>query len=315
MGIIKRSGFDGKRTLWPLGTDGKLTILNGETVTLTPGNSYDYAGIDVQAGGTLAIAAHSTYAFTEIGCLGDCVIDGTLEGDSKYSGTSQTTASETMTDSLAVSHQGGWGGAGGAGSGGAQNSPAAESTNGSPGTAGTAGSGGAVGPGGPGVNSGPTAPVATSAAGGSGNSNGTGGTSSYGRLWDAGFTNQGTPAPGGARGNTGSAIYLRVVGEYSGSGTINISGSAGSSGQDSGSGSGAAPGGGGGGSGGSGGEFTVRANSTGASTPSISKSGGSGGPGGAATPNPTIGGTGASGGSGSTGSSSVTEFDDGEGDF
>jgi len=67
------------------GADGDLVILNGQTVDVVEGSVKQYNSITINTGGTLRITG-STGAWTEIGCKGNAVINGTIIARAGYDG-------------------------------------------------------------------------------------------------------------------------------------------------------------------------------------------------------------------------------------
>jgi hypothetical protein len=59
------------------GSDGDLVINNGQTVTVPEGSVKKYSSINIASGGFLVISGNGG-GWTEIGCAGDCVIDGQI---------------------------------------------------------------------------------------------------------------------------------------------------------------------------------------------------------------------------------------------
>jgi hypothetical protein len=252
------------------GINGALSIANGQTVNILEGGTYQYSSINIAAGGTLQIIG-TAGGWTEIGCQGNCAINGTiivragLEGESTSGvGTfTKTSAFEIGTLSYTLAQAAG--GAGGAGGGGA----------------------------------GFKAPPNTNFGGGGAQSAGNGG---GGGIGAANGVSPGSPGGGGgAKGNHGKGLHLYVEGTLSGTGSINASARAGYNGGSGGGGNG---GGGGGGGGGSGGRIVVRYAAL-AQMPALSVAAGGAGIGGAGGTGwdtyPTVGGSnGAAGSVGST---------------
>jgi len=242
---------------WLTGLDGGLVITSGNTVTLAPGDIKDYSSIDVQSGGTLEVSAvGSTGDWTIIGCTGNCNVDGDVKliNGEHAGGTFATVAPDTTVLSYTTTQSlGGVGGdapgftgsseASGNGGGGASpesNGSAASPTDGGDGGSTGDGSGGAGG-------------VITGNDGGDG------------------FVPVGAPTfgvgpggGGGSRGSHGQSLYLKIGGDFTGTGFIDAAGQTGGDGGDggpSGTDIGANidnPGGGGGAAGGSGGKIQIR---------------------------------------------------------
>jgi hypothetical protein len=311
--------------------DGDLLILNGQTVSVAEGSVKQYRNIQINTGGVLQITG-TTGAWTEIGCSGDCIVNGQIiaragyDGQATHNGGSftKTSAFGIGTLSYSVAQQnGGTGGNGsgvtasagrgglqanGIGGGGAGGGPGgnggAGGLNGQSSNAYPGGTGGGLGNGGNSINDGSNAYP----RGGNGASGGGGGlyTSSSGKISIE--TAYGGGGAGAYKGHHGKGLTLYVEGALSGIGSIICSGRAGfvgGAGVDF-SGTGGADGGGGGGgaggAGGSGGSLILKYGSL-VSTPSISVAGGAGGAGGAG--NNAAGATGSSGLNGSYSLSSI----------
>jgi hypothetical protein len=78
---LKRDGKGGpsfvdKGSLWPVGTEGDLLVLNGQTRVLGGGLVHDFQNCQIDAGAVLEIAA--TSAWTVLGCRGNLVLNGQI---------------------------------------------------------------------------------------------------------------------------------------------------------------------------------------------------------------------------------------------
>lgn len=291
------------------GVDGGLIVLNGQTVDVVEGSVKQYSSIDIQTGGILRITGN-TGAWTEIGCSGNCIINGQIiaragyDGQATHGGGSFTKTSAFGMGALSYSvtqQNGGTGGNGsgvtatagrgglqanGIGGGGAGGGPGgnggAGGENGQSSNSYPGGTGGGLGNGGNSINDGSNAYP----RGGNGASGGGGGlyAASTGKI-SIEFAYGGGGA-GAYKGHHGKGLTLYVEGALSGIGSIICSGRAGfigGAGVDfSGTGGADAGGGGGGagGAGGSGGALILKYRSL-VSSPSISVAGGVGGAGGA----------------------------------
>ena len=297
--------------------DGDLLILNGQTVSVAEGSVKQYRNIQINTGGVLQITG-TTGAWTEIGCSGDCIVNGQIiaragyDGEATHSGGSfsKTSAFGIGTLSYSVAQQNGGAGANGigvtasAGRGGAQAvGIGGGGAGGGPGGNGGAGgqngqsssypggAGGGLGNGGNSINDGSGAYP----RGGNGASGGGGGFLILGTKIEILYGGGGA---GAYKGHHGKGLNLYVEGALSGIGSIICSGRAGFVGgagvdfSGTGGGDGGGGGGGGGGAGGSGGSLILKYGSL-VSTPSISVAGGTGGAGGS--------GNNAAGASGSSG--------------
>lgn len=274
------------------GANGALNIGAGQTVSIAGGGVYQYTSINIAATGTLQITG-ATGGWTEIGCQGNCVINGTiyarsgLEGAATNNAGTFTKTSAFELGSLSYTITQAAGGAGGRGGDGSY-TPLKGSATTSSGLSGAAQSAG---------------------------SGGTGGGGGFG-AWDG--SDRVSGGAGGLRGNHGRGIVLYVEGTLSGTGSINASGRTGYNGSAGGAGSGSngnargGGGGGGAGAGGSGGRIIIRYAAL-TSLPTLSVSAGAAGTrgnGGTFTGNGgaagTIGGTGASGTAGTTSTGLIT---------
>lgn len=303
------------------GQDGALVITSGQTIDLAEGSVRQYSSINIASGGTLRITG-TTGAWTEIGCQGDCIINGQIiaragyDGQATHSGGTFTKTSAFGLGSLSYTIGQIAGGAGGKGNfdiaGGAQSlgrggggGGGNGGTGGTNGAAGTnsnwafGGAGGGLGNGSAGQN----AVSSTPGAGGAGASGGGGG----GLFSFKGTAYYGGGGGGGYKGHHGKGLVLYVEGTLSGTGSIVVSGRAGFAG---GNGGGSNPtsevggGGGGGGAGGSGGSIVLRYRS-GVTLPALSVVGGAGGAGGTALQSAYFG---ANGFAGSNGISSISQI-------
>jgi hypothetical protein len=290
------------------GADGNLTIAAGATVDVAEGSVKQYNSINIAVGGTLRITGGAG-AWTEIGCKGNCVIDGTilvqtgLNVPATHSGGTFTKTSAfglgnlSYTIDQALGGSGSTGGDGGIIGGGR---PGGTQLNGNGGGGGGVGNG--AGAGGNGESNGA---AGSNGAGGVGNSTLGNGTAASGAIGGAGGGGGGGGAQvsggagggGGYRGRHGKGLVLYIEGTISGSGAIFASGGNGFTGA-SGSLSGSVRGGsGGGGAGGSGGKVIVKYRN--GVVPTISTFGGFGGVGGAGGNGAAAGGTGQPGYAGS----------------
>ena len=315
---------------WPYGSDGSLTIINGQTIQLTAGSIKDYTNLTINTGGILEITG-STGAFTYIGCSGNLVMNGSIYArESTFTGYIGGTAPDGRALTYTIAQNaggtggnggnrgGGLGGAGGAqsgghggggGGGGAYNGTGYNGgAGGAGGSNGAAGAGTSSGAGGASISSSYGSSGATSQSpfsaytGANGGNGANGGGGGGGGGYTTGAQNYGGAGGGGggSAGLSGKCLYIRVKGNVSGTGTIYINGANGGSGgtsrnynnsmSDNG-------GGGGGGAGGSGGCVFLKCNGTNAGTVNVTTTGGSGGSGGGSTAN--VGAAGANGNAGS----------------
>jgi hypothetical protein len=282
---------------WPTGTDGPLNVPSG-SVTLPAGSVKNYSSINIAAGASLIIDnSGSGSPWTIIGCLGNCVIDGSIlaKNGEHTGGTFTATAPDGRSLSYLIAQAaGGVGGNGGTGL-----SP-------------QVGGASAFGNGGGGAGAFGAGVAAITSKGGNGGP-GTGLVVGIGANVYAGTGGAGGGGPhyygggGGSRGRHGQGIYLSVLGNLSGSGLVDVSGGAGGGGGNGPSGliGGSSSGGGGGAAGGSGGKVVLRYVSR---TDSIvfAVAAGTGGVGGTAGQN-TFG-TATAGSSGSSGSTGSTDI-------
>ena len=96
MNLIPISFFKNPDNLIKLtGTDGALVINNGQIVDLIGGSVKQYSSITINAGGILRITG-DTGGWTEIGCKGNCIINGSIICRAGYDG-QQTHSSGTFT--------------------------------------------------------------------------------------------------------------------------------------------------------------------------------------------------------------------------
>lgn len=65
--------------------DGALVVLNGQTVDIPEGSVKQYSNIQIDSGGVLRITGN-TGAWTEIGCAGDCIVNGQIIARAGYPG-------------------------------------------------------------------------------------------------------------------------------------------------------------------------------------------------------------------------------------
>lgn len=282
-------GFLNKKiAVWPFGTLGDLVVLNGQTVTLTPGQIYDYNNVTINPGGTLALSEGNIPVI--LGCKNSFINNGTVIGRLNSS-----TAGGTLIDPngfvfgyTIVQAIGGYGGrglslhspgpipggtngGGSGGNGGGSNAPSnpgiggQNGSNGSNGTgvgAGIGGIGNSTTTAGAGVNS-PYPSLTPRPDGGSGQGknlasfiaglgSGGGGAENFGTAGGGG---------GGGRGCHGQGLYI-YCNNISGVGSFQFQGSAGGNGGNGGRGysfvEGGSGGSGGGGAGGSGGRVLIR---------------------------------------------------------
>lgn len=336
--LYKRISFHKKRGIVnPV--DGDLLVLNGQTVNIAEGSIKQYKSIQIDAGGILQITG-TTGAWTEIGCSGNCIVNGQIIARAGYDGTA-THNGGTFTKSSAfglgnlsytIAQQNGGAGANGsfvsatAGIGGSQaNGIGGGGAGGGPGGNGGAGgqngtssgsypggTGGGLGNGGNSVNDGSNAyPIGGNGASGGGGGGYTPGGVPIPKSLGGGTTSEVAYGGGGAgayKGHHGKGLVLYVEGSLSGTGSVICSGRAGFVGgagvdySGTGGADGGGGGGGGGGAGGSGGSLILKYGSL-VSTPSVSVSGGAGGAGGAGN-----NAAGASGSSGLNGTYSLSKI-------
>lgn len=250
------------------GGDGALNVTTG-IFNIPEGSVKQYSSINIATGATVRITGN-TGAWTEIGCSGNCVINGTIEASTSYaagtvnhSGGTFTKTSAFGLGALAYTIDQAVGGSGeaggnGGGAGGAQK-------NGNGGGGGGYRAAGSAGAGGDGESNGS---AATGGSGGTGSStlgNGATATNSNGANGGGGGggagsnTSVGGGGGGGYKGAHGKGLVLYVEGTISGTGMISVSGRAGFNGgngyRPSG---GVGGGGGGGGAGGSGGKLIIK---------------------------------------------------------
>lgn len=269
----------GPSPVWPLGSDGALHITTGNTVTLSPGTTYDYSSITIDVGGTLNVSEYYGDPVI-IGCSGNFILNGTLaynnsDGYNVYWDVFAPNGQE-FSYSTSSGLGGGYGGNGITGGG---ESPGS-------GDGGTGGDGysdvdGQYGGGG----------------GGSGNPHGASG--SGGESFNGNPTSfddwYGGGGGGGQLGICGGGLLVVVKGNISGVGTVDISGGTGGAGGSGGNagqdvshgqsdpfpqGGSIGGGGGGGGNGGDGGRFQCNYHGTNTQLWTINLNGGSGGSGG-----------------------------------
>lgn len=287
--------------------DGALVVTNGQTVNIAGGSVKQYSSIDIQSGGTVIITG-TTGSWTEIGCAGDCTINGQiicragLVGQSTHSSGTFTKTSAFGLGPLSYSitqRAGGNGGLSfsntggglinggvqvdGLGAGGAGSCTADPSKLGFGGAGGNGGQNGSQGT--SGVDSSTTSggiggqltngqspayndTTTGSMAGGNGAGGGGGGGTGFGRGNGGGG--------GGYKGHHGKGLVLYVEGNLSGLGVVSCSGASGFNGGNSGFYWRLPAGGGGGGAGGSGGKLEIRYRLS-SGLPSLSVSAGSGG--------------------------------------
>lgn len=296
---------------WPTGEDGPLLVGPGQTVNITAGDIKDYSDCTIDATGTLHIDDGD--GWTIIGCAGTLTINGTIEARNGETGVDDTFASNEPDNTGAltgpalsysiVQSVGGGGGTGIA-----------------PGGSSFFGNGGGGG-GGP-TNNGQDGILGFGGTGGAGTifgcpgnaTNPGGGAAIWGNMGGQGLqpgvccgpTMRSAGGGGGSRGYHGQGLFLKVAGDITGSGTIDVSGRDGGAG---GAGGGSGPcttngGGGGGGAGGSGGQAVVQYQGSllgGFSSGNILDGKGFGGAGGG-------GNAGAAGADGSDGSSTLTAY-------
>jgi hypothetical protein len=288
--------------IWPFGRDGGLVVAPGQTVTLDPGRTHDFASVTVETGGVLELAAGGAWGL--VGVRGSLVLDGELRArngehaggtfEARAPGPDGTPTGEVLSYSIeqAPGGNGGFGegkglefvglalaGNGGGGSGGSWRaeddiSVLLGGTRGGDATLLAAGDGGASYKG-----------VGLGGAGGA----------LFGQAGKDGLSGEyycvlGGGGGGGSRGRHGQGLYLHVVGSLSGSGVIDLRGSDGGAGGQGGlemkvvgQGAGCRGGaGGGGGAGGSGGRLVIRTGgSMGLTAAQFLRFGGIGGKGGA----------------------------------
>lgn len=308
------------------GADGDLVITSGQTVDLAEGSVKQYSSINIASGGTLRITG-TTGAWTEIGCSGDCVINGQIiaragyDGQVTHSGGTFTKTSAFGLGSLSYTITQANGGAGGVGdfsiSGGAQSlgrgggggggNGGVGGTNGGAGGVGYSGAAGGAGGGlGNGSTGGNASVGGASGVGGAGASGGGGG----GRFdFKSATSVYGGGGGGGYKGHHGKGLVLYVEGILSGTGSVAASGRAGFSGGNSGTGQGTggafvSSGGGGGGAGGSGGSVVIRYRNSG-TLPALTVIGGTGGARGTSGSSTYFG---VNGSAGSNGTSSISQI-------
>jgi hypothetical protein len=274
------------------GDDGSLFIQNGETVDIPEGSVKQYEFINIEAGGTLRITGGEGL-WTEIGCKGDCIINGTIIARTAYVQGEPTHPGGTFTKtssfglgqiSYTISQQpGGNGGAGNefGAAGGLQKNGNGGGGGGAGVFAGAGGDGESNGAKGVDSNFGGTANVtkgnganSTSSLGANGGGGGGGGSGAGGGE----FGSYSGGAGGGYRGAHGKGLVIYVEGILSGNGDINISGGDGYTGGFGVISSPSRGGGGGGGAGGSGGKLILKYRR--GVAPSVNDFGGFGGAGG-----------------------------------
>jgi hypothetical protein len=328
----------GAFTKWPNGAGGDLTITQAnEFIDFSQSSApLNYRNLTINSGCTLWIRVTDGYP-SLIGVAGNLTINGTIRIVDKFTDSSwptSTTVSRTLpllnlqvfswtTPAARTGGGGGSKGFGVAGSGGNVRSPPTALGGAGGGYNTNGGNGQGTGDGGIGGSGGTSATSAsngasvadgfglTGANGGGrnynngefgGNGSGCGGGGGGGGWFSSFSGNKGCGGGGGSGGwpgRNGAALYLRVLGYISGSGTISAAGENGRSGFNGGNYGSISFGGngGGGGAGGSGGNITIKYNSlTGVSTSVAAGSGGGGGSGG------SVGVSGAAGFPGSAGS-------------
>lgn len=312
---------------WPKGVDGDLVITSGQTIQLSPGSVKDYKSIRIDAGGVLEINSGS--AWTVIGVKENLIINGEIRAKKgEHTGGSfsitvpdrmGSAAGEVLSCSIPQS-------SGGNGGNSRKNSYGGGGQNSGLGGGGAGDDGGGGG-------------ASVSVAGAGGPTSGGAGASTYNQSGNSASSRGG--GGGGYRGRHGQALYIKVKGNISGTGRIDVSGE---NGRNGGNGAGYPEnytyqcnphtvcyasdpklgctdsrteydtctgthqwggGGGGGGAGGSGGKLSLRVRQEQAGTLSILTGPGSGGAGG-------VGGNSAgSGGAGGNGAAGVSDISSG----
>jgi len=261
---------------FPVGGDGDLTILNGQTVQLNNGDIKDYNNVDIQTGGVLEILdASNNGDLTEIYVVGTFNMDGEIRSRATekptFNKSGNTTNGKAYNLTITQANGGsggngggfnsgrqgfggggtnGYGGGGGGGyatgmpstfgNGGSNNGGGASGWDGNP-YAGAGGSGGAgnstQGTGSGGATgSNSSSTVVNGANGGSGGGSGGGGGASY---YDGSSTDRAKAGGGGGGGNKGQhggLVYLFSQSTITGTGIVNLSGSNGFNGGGGGSG-------------------------------------------------------------------------------
>lgn len=249
-----------------------LKVLSGQTVDLAGGGVYRYVDVEVESGGTLRITGEAG-GWTEILCARDMILNGTIlcragyDGGSTHGTGTFTKTSELGLGALSYSITQRSGNAGAKG---------ADASGGLRGGYGGAQSNGSGGGGGGGARPDPMGYDGEN--GGSGNGtlrgNGANGGSEYGGNGASrGGNGTGGGGGGGYKGHHGKGLAILIERNFSGSGSINVSGRDGFNG-GSGNGNGRS---GGGGAGGSGGRLVFRRKNV--LVPTVLYSGGSGGTG------------------------------------
>lgn len=301
---------------WPTGLDGHLVVNSGQTYDIVAGQTYNFASITVNAGGTLRITGKG---LVNVGSVGDIVINGTVTSlrwndcgatfpatikynDSGYGGVFDLIYTQKLGGNGGrgggVNNPGnggtsscGWGAGGGGGGSGGGVGGSGQGNGGAPGNVSL---GGIAGLGGQGTTTnggnGSSATGGISKLGGTGGSGQGGGGGAGGNAGSSdGWTELGAGGGGGggAKGSHANSAMFYTHGSILGTGTINLSGSAGTNGgnggnvqySDPGSGAGRG-GGGGGGAGGNGGSLWLSYKNSYSFTGTINLNGGSGGNGG-----------------------------------
>jgi hypothetical protein len=207
---------------WPDGADGDLHIVNGQNLHISEGFTGNYNSITIDAGGTLTVDANAGNGWVMLGCVNNCVINGSIIARQDPALT-PATFNATDPNGYAISYSvpaviGGAGGADGSGAGGAGQS------SGNGGAGGNSGAGGGTG-GTHGLNGLGIYLLIKGNITGTGTINvsgttGTAGTSG-GSVTSCGQTGGG--GGGGGGGGTGGKILIRALsGALSWSPTINI---------------------------------------------------------------------------------------------
>lgn len=115
--VYAKQIFRAELAAFPSGSQGDLTVLNGQTVVINAGDIRDYNNVTINAGGTLEINGSSSGAITVLGVAGNLTINGTIRGNNRAAGGTYnlvTPNGESISYS-ATQRSGGRGGYGGRG--------------------------------------------------------------------------------------------------------------------------------------------------------------------------------------------------------
>lgn len=296
-----RRGFGIRSGIWPTGKDGDLHVLNGQTYTLTPGASYDFRNVTVDAGGKIEV--DTGVGWVMLGVAANLVIDGEIiSRASDQAVVGGATLTQTSPDGRSLTYTFPALGAGGGGGSGSDYAPFIRGGGGS-GAFGNGGGGGTSASSSSNGDNGHTAIISKGGDSAAAIDALGHGAPIYGNDGEPGSGDsfEGFGGGGGSRGLAGGPLYIRINGNLSGSGSISVAGSPGGNGGYGGdindfTSSNSGGGGGGGGAGGCGGKLIVKYGS--ATFSNYDVSGGNGGTGGGAQAPSSSGSNGANGATG-----------------